>query len=370
MKLFNVEKYNASDDNYKITDIYYKCGQYVKDGDIIFTIETSKASFDIVAEISGYLFFESSLNSTLVVGDLFYIIADEQNIEYKNYYIKNIPNIIDGITITEKANYLILKYNLDVYDFKLNIIREIDVLNYLNKNNDEKIYLSPSLYKYLINDKSVLIFGAGHGNISACNTFNITEEFKPFGFVNYNLEIGTEYINNLPVFGYKQLQEIYDCGCKNIFINVPFTILDNHLEEIKKIGYVLVNCIHKSSTIALNAKIGSSVFISANAVVDELATVDDFALIGNNATLGCKAFLGFSSYILNNASVAHDSYIGKASIISDGARIAGRVEIGENTLVGLNATVNMDLKIGNNCIVYSGANLFNHLQHNKIFKNK
>lgn len=365
---FKVEKYNASDDDFKLVELYVECGEFVNEGDVLFSIETSKASIDIVAEISGYLFFKKLLNSTLVVGELFYIISNDKNLIYDNFFVQKTPDFNVGITVSRKASDLLLKFNLNPHDLNLSIIRETDVLDYLNKLKAPVVYLIPSFFKEFIKDNSVLIFGAGHGNISACNTFASSKEFLPFGFVDYSLEFGFELFNNLPIFGFNQLKEIFDLGCKYIFINVPFNVLEKHLKEINEIGFVLVNCIHETASVASNAKIGSSVFIAAHAVVDEFATISDFALVGNNATLGCRAFLGYNSFILNNASVAHDSIIGKASIISDGARIAGRVSIGDNTLIGLNSTVNMDLNVGNNCTVFSGANVFNNLADNIVFK--
>ena len=50
-----VPKENANDDYVKIIDWFFKQGDYVKKGDLILEIETSKANVEIAAESDGYI---------------------------------------------------------------------------------------------------------------------------------------------------------------------------------------------------------------------------------------------------------------------------------------------------------------------------
>jgi pyruvate/2-oxoglutarate dehydrogenase complex dihydrolipoamide acyltransferase (E2) component len=53
-------------------------GSYVKMGNLICTLETTKTSYDITAPVDGYLYLYPKTGDTLKIGDTIAIISDIQ----------------------------------------------------------------------------------------------------------------------------------------------------------------------------------------------------------------------------------------------------------------------------------------------------
>ena len=52
-----IEKINVSDDKFLVTSLYVKSGDKVSKGDLIYSIESSKAAVDVEAPCDGYVYF-------------------------------------------------------------------------------------------------------------------------------------------------------------------------------------------------------------------------------------------------------------------------------------------------------------------------
>ena len=53
----HIEKINVSDNKFLITKLHQQNGNAVKAGDLIYSVESSKASKDVTAPCDGYVFF-------------------------------------------------------------------------------------------------------------------------------------------------------------------------------------------------------------------------------------------------------------------------------------------------------------------------
>ena len=68
---YYVEKFNASDDYFNVTELYFNQSQFIKNGELIFSIESSKADIDIEANKEGYLYYNIIKGQKINVGELF-----------------------------------------------------------------------------------------------------------------------------------------------------------------------------------------------------------------------------------------------------------------------------------------------------------
>ena len=155
MNKYFVEKYNASDDSFVITEIYKKSGCYIESGDIILSLESSKADIEIEAEESGYLYFEFLKGKTINVGDLLFIISKEK-LDNLAEIFNSKQKIYQGYTISKKALILIEKHNIPLSALNKKIIKEVDVLNLL-KNNIEEIINLDLIVNPFANKKPLII---------------------------------------------------------------------------------------------------------------------------------------------------------------------------------------------------------------------
>ena len=102
MKKYFVEKFNASDDSFRIIDIYKLSGDNIKKGDLIFSIESSKANIDIESDESGYIYFNFKKGDNILIGELFYVISNEIINNLTDVFISKPVVIFDGFSISKK----------------------------------------------------------------------------------------------------------------------------------------------------------------------------------------------------------------------------------------------------------------------------
>ena len=72
---------NANEPEAQLTGVHVRDGQPVQKGDLLFTVETTKAASDIEAPQAGFLRMLAHEGETLTVGDVLALItetADEQ----------------------------------------------------------------------------------------------------------------------------------------------------------------------------------------------------------------------------------------------------------------------------------------------------
>ena len=139
-----VPKENANDDYVKIIDWFFEQGDYVKSGEAILEIETSKANVEISSESDGYIEILHSQGAEIPTNEIigyvhakkFSELSDEEMDSTKVGNLNKSENFVsdEEKKISNKAKLLIDEFNIDQSVFgDKDFVREIDVLNYLNK---------------------------------------------------------------------------------------------------------------------------------------------------------------------------------------------------------------------------------------------
>jgi sugar O-acyltransferase (sialic acid O-acetyltransferase NeuD family) len=353
MKKYFVEKYNASDDSFKITEINTLSGSYVESGTIIFSIESSKADIDIEAEESGYIYFDLSIGQIIDVGDFFFLISNEKidnNIELIH---DKKPKIHEGYIISKKALDLMEQNDLNPIDFKSKIIKETDVLELLrSKRNSLNIDMD-----LILNNSSkipLIIIGAGGGAKMCIDLINESVDYEVVGLLDDNLSIGT-IILGVPVIG--------DLNCikhllSNNFENfvIAFGVLEKRnkrfilYNNLKELGCKFPNIIHKRAIVEKSVQLGEGNVILAG------------------ANVGSCVKLGNLNYINNNALISHDCKIMNNVHVAPGAVLASSINVESHVLIGMNTTLFYGIKIGESSTILNGLIINNDIKNNIIQK--
>jgi acetyltransferase-like isoleucine patch superfamily enzyme len=140
---------NPNDEVVSISHWNVENGQYVNIEMEIFTIETSKASYEFCSESSGYVYFFNQDKVQYNVGEVIGIISPFKELsvtllEQFKHEILNVVSIAEkhidrpDVVISKKARVLIQLNSIDIDDLDKSsgFIRESDVLNYIKKSND------------------------------------------------------------------------------------------------------------------------------------------------------------------------------------------------------------------------------------------
>tara|TARA_B110000003_G_scaffold84295_1_gene86300 strand:+ start:11027 stop:12025 length:999 start_codon:yes stop_codon:yes gene_type:complete len=308
-----VAKQNNNDDSYTINDLI-KNNSEVKIGDLLFTLETSKAVIDINSDYDGFILLNPNIvnESLVVVGEIVAIISSNKNISFDFEINKTEFNDENPINFTKSAYKYAIENNLPISDFSSEEIVTLDMLKSKNEFFNEKI-----------NKPKVAIVGASGQGLEVLSIIQRQSAFEFSGFID------VKFPNEKKYFGYdiigndNNYEEIYNNGTRNIVVAGGWLkdpkIISNIFKKAKYFNFP--NIIHDSAIISNNVNLGSGIQIFSKVFIGPNVSIDD----------GC---------VINNGSiVSHDCVVGKFSFIAPGAIIAGNVEIGNYVILGINSSV-------------------------------
>ena len=358
MEKVYVEKYNASDDSFLITEINFEVGSKVEIDDIIFSIESSKADIDVEAISSGYIYYKTKLNEEVYVGNLFYILSEKKLTDYESYFIeKEKENNAEGIIISSKANILLKKENIDPVKIGKSFIKEGDVTDYINSQKINKDGLSDKiLYQLKKVDvkKDIIIIGGKGGCKMVVDAINSSKLYNIRGIIDNEMKIGEKVMGYNIIGNDSNLAELFKLGFKKIVIS--FSLLGNLKLRNEKykyyldFGFMFPNIIHKRAILEPSVTLGNGNIILAGSI------------------LGSEVSVGNVNYINTGSIICHESKVGNNNHFAPNSVIAGRVKVGNNTLIGMCATTFFDLNIGSNVVINNGVNIVNDVENNKVIK--
>ena len=214
-----IPKQNASDDDVIISDLFFKSGEYVEEGDIIFGYETSKADFEFEAENSGFLYYNFSVgDSVQVQTDVAYLSDSElTSDEIKKIFPVSDETNFSEKNITKKALKLIKENSIDVKEFKEDLITEKVVKDFLNRITKKEPTVNINF-----KENDIVIMGIG-GHASMCIDILLEQnDFKLVGFIDKIETIDKKY--NLNYLGsLENLDKLISMGLKNLIIGVGFS---------------------------------------------------------------------------------------------------------------------------------------------------
>ncbi len=141
---------NPNDKEVIIAEIIVSNGQYVKKGDIIFSVETTKSLVDVESEFDGFIWLKDVKGEKMFNGTLIGVITDYEDFDFYTYlgeYAKP-ETSPQKLKATKKALQLAERNNLDIEFISVNnrvVVTEKDVLNYIKKKaniiNKENCFL-------------------------------------------------------------------------------------------------------------------------------------------------------------------------------------------------------------------------------------
>ena len=333
-----IPKQNASDDDVIISDLFFKSGEYVEEGDIIFGYETSKADFEFETDNSGFLYYNFSVgDSVQVQTDVAYLSDSElTSDEIKKIFPVSDETNFSKKNITKKALKLIKENSIDVKEFKEDLITEKVVKEFLSSLSKKEPDINIDFKK---ND--IVIMGIG-GHASMCIDILLEQdEYNLVGFIDkfetkdkkYNLD----YLGSI-----ENLDNLISMGLKNLIIGIGFSgnlkKRDKYYDElIKKINIPTI--IHKKAIVERTVEIEEGTQVMAGAIIGSYVTIESNCIINS----GCV--------------ISHDSTIKKSSHLTPGAILAGMVKIGRRCTIGMGSTIYLGLEIPDDTVIINGQNI-------------
>lgn len=354
MHKYLIDQINVSDKEYELTEINTESST-VKEGELIFSYESSKADFEVFAESNGKLYLNPSaaVGKSYEVGYIVAVVSETEITQNELEQLFNLKHDKTGDTqsrnsdqlVTKKAKSLINKYKIDLDAFAdLEVITEESILNHLNKNK-------------LKNQKSknqIIIVGGRGGCKMIIETIKSIGYFTIKGIIDDNLSINDKVMGIDVLGGQQELMNLFSEGYRNIVLSFTslsdLKIRESKYYELKKVGFQFPNIIHRSATVEPSVNLGEGNIILANAMV------------------GSDVSLGDINFINTGAILSHDTIVETNNHFAPNAVLAGRITVGKNNLFGMCSTTYFDIEIGNNNTIYNGVNVFANIGDNNILK--
>jgi len=319
-------------------------GQLVAPGDPLCTLETTKATSDVVAEGAGYitgLRFEAGQSAR--AGDTLCYLADSPG-EQPPQPVESgaeSPQEFEppaGLRISQPALALARRHGLDLSRLPKGPMLTEATVQALLDASAQPAWATPDAP---FDPQAIIVYGGGGHGKSLIDLLRSLGTYRILGVVDDGLPAGS-LILGLPLLGgSEQLGEIYAQGVRQA-VNAVGGIGDVSVrikvfQKLAEAGFVCPAVAHPS------------------AVIEPSASVAPGAQIFPHAYVGSEARLGYGAIVNTGAIVSHECLLGDYTNISPGAMLAGQVRTGSGVLVGMGTTVNLGVVIGAGARIGNGA---------------
>jgi len=337
---------NANEPEARLVEVHIQDGLPVQKGDLLFTIETTKAAADIESPEAGFFRPVASAGETLAVGDILAFLTasadevldlpkrDPQPASPAGALPATVEPGSSELRITLPARALAESLGLDFSTLPRDRLITEAVIRQLTQTSN-------SAPGRPINSQ-IVIYGAGGHAKAVMEMARAVGAFRMAGIIDDNAALTGSSILGIPVLGTREiLPQLYEQGLRLAangvggIINIGIRI--SLFELLASYGFAFPVLCHPRATIEASAQLFDGVQVFANAYV------------GSSAVLREKCMVN------TGAIVSHDCEIGSYAHIAPGAMLAGLVQVGAKALVGMGVTTAIGIKIGSGARIGNGA---------------
>lgn len=359
---------NVNDQSVQLQNFFVSDGAFVKKGDVIFVVETSKSVVDVEAEEDGYFWSIVEPSKSYSVGKAVAVLTTTptpppeemikdtalQNDESSN------SDALSKSRSTIKAKILADKFGLDIEDiFEQNngtiVTEEMVKASLKNRNISVKTDIVSKILKNSENIRKeerdeverIIILGAGGGAALALDIISRNKNQVAIGILDNDPRKHGLVIMGVTCLGGFELTEelwknnifdalistvvrdavergmVYDSFCN---IGIPFTnVIDHDVRLGVENSIGSGNLITYGSYLATHSKIGNNNFLAAGVVVEHHCVIGDHCTFGPRTTLAGSVIVG--DYVKTGmlVGIEPEVKIGNGSVIASGVVVTSNV---------------------------------------------
>lgn len=332
---------NPNENEARLVALHVKAGQKVKAGAPLATLETTKSTFELVAEKAGYVVgITTKAGEPIRASATLCYLADAK--DWKPPKTKKVEasiGIPDGLRITQPALLLAQKEKLDLSALPIGpIITEQHVRASIAKSSRRENLPIPAVAK---EPNSVIIYGAGGHGKAVIDLLRAAGGYTLVGVIDDGRQPGDRVLDSQILGGESALAAVRAAGCK-LALNAVGGIgaMSSRIlvfDKLRSAGFEFPTLIHPTAVVEPSAQLAAGVQIFPHAYI------------------GSDAKLGIGCIVNTSAIVSHDCELADFVNLAPGAILAGAVSVGEGTLIGMGVTINLNVRIGAGARVGNGA---------------
>ena len=347
----NIPLLNPNEPEAKIVSLAVEERQFVKQGQPLCTLETTKSTAELLAERDGFVIgLQFSEGEIAHAGARLCYLAENEDWQPEAVGIEDKPGtdpgaeergmteLPSGLRISQPALNLAQANNLNLNELPIGpLVTENLVKEIIAKSGN----LDVQAYEF--NPAIIIVYGGGGHGKSVIDLINTIGNYHIHGVVDDGIKSGTS-IMGIPVQGGSQiLPDLHKQGIRQA-VNAVGGIGDitsriKVFQLLAAHGFVCPSVIHPSAVIENSCKISPGVQVFPQAYI------------------GSEVSIGFGVIVNTGAIVSHDCKLEDYTNISPGAVLAGGVKIGKGSLIGMGVTVNLGVTIGEKCRIGNSATI-------------
>lgn len=334
-----IPQLGVNDDSAILVDWAVPDRESVKTGDLICTVETTKAAFDVEAEATGVLVHLAQVGEEVNLSAAVGLIGDELESLLKAREQRAKKTGDDAsvpANATHKARQLADSLGVDLKEIRSEgIIREEDVRRHHAAAG--AVAHDPSSLRWKEDCKPVMIYGAGRGGVTVKECLDLMPGLEAVAFLDDRAEPGAR-VEDLPVLSGTDFERLAEHGIVAGFCAIADANLRlSFLKRCERAGVEAVNAVHPEAHIASSAVLGRGNHIKSGAVIE------------TNTSIG-------SACIIDNGTViAHDCVIEDACHLAPGVTLGSSIRVGARSVIGIGASISTGLSVGASSIVTVGS---------------
>lgn len=350
----------ANDDSCLIVDIILQNGSFVKKGQLLFMLETTKSAVDVEAEREGYFYSNISVGDRKNYGDFVALISDSKidKTTLESFFkADKITENEANIRITKKAELIIKRNNIDSASLITfangKEINEELVMNFMSTESlkNRKIGLVNSVQRIAI------IGGVGGGGALIITDAVLNNNSQMvIGIYDNNISFHGKKILGIPIFGGEdEMLADYKEGKFDAIViafNKNLQERKSAFEKYKSLNIPFTNVIDKTVQIRNSVEIGEGNVILANSYVAACTVIGD------------------NNFISSNVCLEHGNIVGSHNAFGPGVFTSGNVVIRNKIRFGTGVFVEPDLTVGDNVILGSFVLINADIPNDTIIKRK
>ena len=360
--LVSIPLLNPNEPEARIVSLEIQEGQFVEQGDLLCTLETTKSTAEIIAEADGFVIaLRFSTGDIAHAGTQLCFLAKSEDWRPEETQIAGGIETDDDLALQEQAEI----------PSGLRISKPALKLAQLNQIDLSKLPVGPLVTESMVRDlisnsarlevqesefdpTAVIVYGGGGHGKSVIDLIHTLGTYRIHGVVDDGLD-RDQSVMGVPVLGGSQvLPDLHDKGIRQA-INAVGGIGDitsriKIFHLLAEQGFVCPAVIHPSAVVEPSTNISSGVQVFPHAYI------------------GSDVQLGFGVIVNTGAVVSHDCLVDAYANISPGAILAGGVNIGKGSLVGMGVTVNLGVTLGEYARIGNSATVKENVPENGIVK--
>ena len=338
----------ANDQTVTIVEWLVTEGDEVTVGTELATLETTKASIQLEAEVNGFVYPLASAGNEYPVQDVIALVLPQADADAAKAHAERLATPSEdtdselpaGVKLTDKARKLLGDLNVDPSLLPQGrILRERDIRALASESIQQNTVQVPQNAL-----RRVAIYGASQGGMVVRECVEAMGGFEVVAYLDDTPGQAGQELGGIPIRPGSNLESLAAEGIGAIASHIAPRIFRLELRDrAHAAGLLMLNVIHPSTVIAPSVRMGQGNLIKSGAILDTDVSIGDCCIIDNGVIVPHHNTFGHAVHLAPGVSMGGDCTIGDRTLIGVGTSIASRISIGADVIVAPGSSLVRDV---------------------------